>query len=258
MKPESAARRSAAAPVDVRRDIARVLRSMDFIARSFLGGKKRKVAGARGRAGIYFDIYQQLGLAWEYLALRCRHRRGWRRASEGRDACRVCGLIRGVREPWILLPRKGPKTVGRMVRPGADRTARSKREAMLLDDSILFHGARLDVEVHDSYPSTLWKGRHGIHIAPERAVRLSDRGTEVVIYDAMVCVRDSARDRARREMKRRGPKYGGFPWELPKKLLRKFPVIFEYGEGGEFLGLTIFTLDRSRVSRRKRRRRGGA
>src|SRR5262245_62119020 len=81
---------------DVRKSIARVLRSMDLIAGSFPGGKKRKAPLGRRRGDSWGEIYQQLGLAWEFLALRCRHRNGWRRASGGRDACRACGHIRGV------------------------------------------------------------------------------------------------------------------------------------------------------------------
>jgi hypothetical protein len=247
-------RRAPARAADVRKCIARVLRSMDFIAGGFRRGKKRRALGARRRAERHWEIYQQLGLAWEFLALRCRHRDGLRRVSGGRMACRACGKIRGVRDDWLLFPRQGPKTIGRIARPDYGRSARSKREAMRLADSIRFHGARLEVEVHDSYPSTLFKGRHPIYIAPERAARLRDRGIEVVIYDSIIRVRDRERDRIGVEKKYRGPKYGGFAWELPKKLLRKFPVIFDYGENGRFLGLRILTLDRARPSWRKRRR----
>jgi hypothetical protein len=56
---------------------------MDFIAGSFPGGKKREAPTARGRVEIFGEIYQQLALAWEFLALWCRHRDGWRRASGG-------------------------------------------------------------------------------------------------------------------------------------------------------------------------------
>jgi hypothetical protein len=87
--------------------------------------------------------------------------------------------------------------------------------------------------------------------SPEEFVRGSGRRHGV---SGFVRRPGQERDRTRLEKKNRGPKYGGFAGELPKKLLRNFPVIFDYGEDGRFLGLTILTLDRARASRRKRRR----
>jgi len=34
-------------------------------------------------------------------------------------------------------------------------------------------------------------------------------------------------------------KYGGFPWELKKEQLKHFPVIFEFDNDSNFLGLRI-------------------
>ncbi len=34
-------------------------------------------------------------------------------------------------------------------------------------------------------------------------------------------------------------KYGGFPWEIKKKDLKNFPVIFDFDKNYRFLGITI-------------------
>ena len=91
----------AAAQAILKRGLRRIFRSMDFVSRHASlkrGGKETK---------RFAEIYQQLGLAWEYLALHCRHRGGWRRVSEGKFVCKVCGLIRGAKEHWLLVPREG-------------------------------------------------------------------------------------------------------------------------------------------------------
>jgi len=60
----------------LKRDLRRVLRSMDFVSRH--PALKRDTAEARRFA----KIYQQLGLAWEFLALQCTHRGGWRKTRQ--------------------------------------------------------------------------------------------------------------------------------------------------------------------------------
>ncbi len=74
---------------------------MDFVARH--PALKQDTAGARRFA----EIYQQLGLAWEFLALQCTHCGSWRKLRDGKSACKICGTIRGVKDPWLLLPRVG-------------------------------------------------------------------------------------------------------------------------------------------------------
>jgi hypothetical protein len=37
----------------------------------------------------------------------------------------------------------------------------------------------------------------------------------------------------------RGKRYGGFPWEIKRKNLKHFPVIFDFDKKYRFLGLTI-------------------
>jgi hypothetical protein len=39
---------------------------------------------------------------------------------------------------------------------------------------------------------------------------------------------------------RTAPPAGAFPWELPLKALKRFPVMLEYDERGSFVGLCIF------------------
>jgi hypothetical protein len=52
---------------------------MDFVARH-PALKRDTTAGRR-----FAEIYQQLGLAWEFLALQCPHRGGWRKLQDGKD-----------------------------------------------------------------------------------------------------------------------------------------------------------------------------
>jgi hypothetical protein len=76
--------------------LRRLFRSMDFVSRH--PALKRETAEARRLA----EIYQQLGLAREFLALQCRHRGGWRKLRDGQSACKVCGLIRGVKRTMAV------------------------------------------------------------------------------------------------------------------------------------------------------------
>ena len=63
-------------------EIRQVMRSMDFVSEH-----PALVKGGRGReAERYAAIYQQLALAWEHLALQCRHseERGRRETTNAR------------------------------------------------------------------------------------------------------------------------------------------------------------------------------
>jgi hypothetical protein len=42
------------------------------------------------------------------------------------------------------------------------------------------------------------------------------------------------------------PPYGAFVWELPRKLLKNFPVLLEYDKRRRFVGLTILNDGRKR------------
>lgn len=81
------------------REMRQLMRSMDFISRHPALDKP----GKEGRS--LAKVYQQLGQAWEFLALQCQHRAGWRKLKDGRQACKICGTLKGVNERWLLLPR---------------------------------------------------------------------------------------------------------------------------------------------------------
>src|SRR5438067_2348502 len=125
----------------LRRDLHRLLRSMDFVSRH--PSLKRDSEESQRFA----EIYQQLGLAWEYLALQCRHGAGWRKLRDGKFACKVCGFIRGAKEHWLLVPREGKKTIGRRALPNSKGTFPNRKAATVVNDTIEFHGAKLNVEV---------------------------------------------------------------------------------------------------------------
>jgi len=212
----------------IRRQLRELFRSLDFALDRSGSGK-----GPAKDQGRFAEIYQQLGLAWELLGLQCRHWDGYRRTREGRMVCRICGKVEGAGETWLVLPGEGRKRIGRMVTPASRKTFPEKRAATVLKDGIEFHGARLGVRVHHAYESSLAGQR--ITIAAERSVTLRERGVRCSVDDQLVVVRlEDADGRAGRR------RFGGFPWELSRRVLRNFPVILEFDDRDRFLGLTIF------------------
>jgi hypothetical protein len=226
----------------LQRDLRCLLRSMDFVSRH--PALKRDSAEARRLA----EIYQQLGLAWKFLALQCAHRDGWRKTREGKFACKVCGAIRGVKEQWLLLPRDEKKTIGHRAMPNSKRTFANRKAATVVNDTIDFHGARLNVEVLNMHRSSsrLFRGRDWT-IAADRLVRLEEGGVEVRFDSHLVTV--ELRKHQGGEM----PPYSHFVWELPRKLLKNFPVMLQYDKHRRFTGLVIFKPD---IHKPKRSRRG--
>ena len=213
----------------LRRDLRCVLRSMDFVSRH--PALKRDTAEARRMA----EVYQQLGLAWEFLALQCMHRDGWRKLREGKSACKVCGLIRGVKEQWLLLPLEGRKTIGRRALPNSKRTFPNRKTGTVVNDTIDFHGAKLNVEVLNQHHSnSRWMRGHDWTIAADRMVRLEEDGIEVRFDSHFVGVKLHKHKRG--EM----PPYTHFVSELPRKFLKKFPVMLEFDQRRRFTGLVIF------------------
>ena len=134
------------------------------------------------------------------------------------------------------------KIIGRFVpspRLGG-KVRKNKRDALLVDDTIRFHGAQLTVQVHHAYPSRVLSSK--IAIAAGREVILREKDVEVSIDDHLINVRFLTRrkkGRTRRDLRRR-PIYGAFPHELPKKMLSKFPVLFSYDSAGRLEGVEIF------------------
>lgn len=224
----------------LKRELRRLVRSMDFVSRHPALGDDR----ARGEGAKLAEVYHQLGLAWEFLGLQCRHWDGYRRVTEGKQACRICGKIKGTDERWLLLPRVGRKAIGRRSVPTSGRVFPNQKSARVLADAIDFHGAKLSVEVQNRYRSSLRGFDKDITIAADRMVRLTE--------DDIVCSFDAnlVGIELRGRHPRRGLPYSAFPWELPRRKLKAFPVMLEYDRRGRFVGLTIFKPRRSSARRR--------
>jgi hypothetical protein len=124
-----------------------------------------------------------------------------------------------------------------MRRPLSKRVFPNKKEATIVDDSILFHGAQVRVDVHNSYTSDLL-GRE-LTIAAERSVTLREDGVECSVSGYRIDL-DLDPGRRRKGRKPRKPPYSAFAYELRKKDLKRFPVLFRYDDRGRFLGVTIF------------------
>lgn len=213
----------------LKRELRRLFRSMDFVSRH------PALKGEGPEAARYAEIYQQLGVAWDALAQRCRHREGWRKPRDGKQVCTVCGLVRGVKEPWLTLPRDGKKTIGRRATPDSERVFANRKAAAVVHDTIHFHGAKLNVEVLNPHRcnSRLFR-KFNVTIAADRMVRLEESGVDVRLDTHSISV--EMRKHKRGEM----PPYSHFVWELPRKFLKNFPVMLQFDKQREFTGLVIF------------------
>ena len=161
----------------LKKELKSLFRSMDYISDNYLN----KEGIDDKELEVFANIYQQLGMAWEFLGLQCRHWDGYRRTRDRKEVCKICGKVRGVDETHILLPVKGHKKIGRKKIPDSKKTFRTKKEAKILFDSIDFHGASLKVDVHNSYKSKLFKKELDVNIAAERIVQLKESGIECSI-----------------------------------------------------------------------------
>jgi hypothetical protein len=219
-------------------EFKRLFRSMSFAPR-------HPSLNGRGPQGERFaEIYQQLGMLWEFLALQCQHTEGWRKTREGKLVCKVCGTIRGVTERWVLLPRDGKKTIGRKLLANSGETLPNKKAATIVDDSIDFHGATLNVDIHNSYRSRLFqRSKLDISVAADRIVRVKEGDIECWLDTHL------AKLTLRKHKRGERPPYGAFVFELPKRALKRFPILVEHDARGELVGVTIF---RPRPSRRRR------
>jgi len=213
---------------EIKKQLNALFKSMDFVSKNFLDGQKM----GKKEFQIFFNIYQQLGLAWEFLGLQCKHWDGYKKTRDKNETCKICGKVRGVDEFHILLPQKGPKKLGVKAKPNSKKTFETKKDAEIVNDTIDFYGALVNVDVHNSYKSSLF-GK-GINIAAERIVKVKEENVECSIDRYLVHIRLIDKDRKLGEKR-----YGGFPWEIRRKDLRNFPVIFDFDEKCRFLGLTI-------------------
>jgi hypothetical protein len=213
---------------DLKKQLKDLFRSMDFVSNNFLRNEKI----GKKECQVFYDIYQQLGLAWEYLGLQCKHWDGYKKTRDKKEACKICGKIKGADDFYILLSQKGPKRLGVKFKPNSKKTFETKKDAEIVSDRIDFYGAVVTVDVHNSYKSNLFDKR--INMAAERIVNLKEGNVECSIDEHLIHIRILDKGK-----KRRGVKYGGFPWEIKRKNLKHFPVIFDFDEKYRFLGLTI-------------------
>ena len=215
--------------VRLKKEFKRLFKSMDFVCENYLN----KEGVPEKEQESFADIYQQLGQVWEFLALQCKHWNGYKKTREKKEVCRICGTVKGIEESHILVPAKGPKKIGQASKPNSKKTYPTKKEAQLVKDSIRFHGALMDVDVHNSYKSNLFK-EHEINIASERNVTLKESGVEYTIGKHRIDL-----DLEKPKKKGSKPPYSNFAFELRKKDLKHFPVIFKFDDDFKFLGLII-------------------
>jgi hypothetical protein len=214
---------------DLSREFKRLFRSMSFVSRH----------PSLNRPGLqaqrFAQIYQQLGILWEFLSLQCRHVEGWRKLRDGQLACKLCGTIRGAGERWLLLPRDGRKVIGRKLFPNSSKTFSSQKDARIVDDAIDFHGAKLKVSVHNSYRSRLFRrSKHDVNIAADRIVRVAEGDIECWLDTHL------AKLTLRKHKRGERPPYGALLFELPKGVLKRFPILVEYTGRSTLVGVTIF------------------
>ncbi len=214
---------------ELKKQLNALFKSMDFVSNHFLDGKKM----SERKFQQFFRVYQQLGLAWEFLGLQCKHWDGYRKTRDKKEACKICGKIKGADDSYILLPKKGPKKLGVKLKPNSKKTFETKKDAEIVNDMIDFYGALVNVDVHNSYKSTV-VGK-GISIAAERVVNVKEDNVVCSIAQRLIHIKMRDND-----VKAGKKKYGGFPWEIRRKDLKHFPVLFDFDEQHRFLGLTIF------------------
>lgn len=86
-----------------------------------------------------------------------------------------------------------------------------------------------------------------MNVAAERSVAVEEDGIE--------CSIDShfARITLRKHKRGEQPPYGAFIWELPKRALKKFPLLIEYTKDGELTEVSVLrSTKRSNKSSRGR------
>jgi hypothetical protein len=162
----------------------------------------------------------------------CKHWDGYKRKDD-KFLCKICGKVKGRKENYYLLPVIGEKVIGRMVRPGKDKLKRlSKKEAEIVNDAIKFHGAKLNVSVFNGYISKLDKIGKEINIAADRVVTLKEDRLIIEISKYIASMNLKGRQKQM-------PVYGGFLWELPKKILKKMPIILSYDKYGKLVEIEL-------------------
>ena len=103
----------------------------------------------------------------------------------------------------------------------------------MLDETISYHGARLNVEVLNPHRSRFFRDRN-ITVASDRIVTLTETKVECRVDTHMVIVRLKRRRQGSR------PFAGALVSELSKKELERCPLVLEFDEHDQFAGITIF------------------
>lgn len=130
--------------------------------------------------------------------------------------------------------------------PNSTRTFPTRKAATVVNDTIDFLGAKLNVEVlNPHWSQSRWFRKHDWTIAADRLLRLKESGVEVRFDTHLVTV--ELRKHKRGEM----PPYSHFVWELPRKLLKHFPVVLQFDKCRRFTGLVVFK-PQNRLSKRKK------
>jgi hypothetical protein len=124
------------------------------------------------------------------------------------------------------------KVIGRKARPNSRKTFPNKKAATIVCDAILFHGAKVAVDVHNMYRSRLFR-RLNMDVAADRTVTVQEDDIEYSIDSYF------ARIRLREHKRGEQPPYGAFVWELPKRALKKFPLLIEYTKDGELTDVSV-------------------
>ena len=115
----------------------------------------------------------------------------------------------------------------------------------MLNDTISYHGARLNVEVLNPHRSRFFRDRN-VTVASDRIVTLTETEVECRVDTHMITVRLERRRKGSR------PLAGALASELSKKDLERCPIIMEFDDDDKFAGITIFRCrpdSRSRKSR---------
>lgn len=127
---------------------------------------------------------------------------------------------------------------GRRLFPNSKETFSNKKAASIVDDHIEFHGTKVAVSVHNAYRSRLFRrerrDKHGITIAADRIVRMHEDGIECWLDTHL------AEIRLRKRLRSEPPAYHAFAFELPKRALKRFPLLVAYDAGGRLVGVTMF------------------
>jgi hypothetical protein len=179
----------------------------------------------RGKA---LDIYTMLSYAWSFIGAQCKHWNGFKRKRSGKLYCNICGKPKGSPVDDYVLTAGSAKKIGRYLRE-PKKNFDKKSDAILVDDSIEFHGAKLHVKINGSYPHRLL-GITG-RMAADRRCELFDEGYVAEISRYSVGFRTPSE-------KANDKQFMANLEELPKRVLKRFPLIVHFNKHFEITELS--------------------